>query len=89
MVLDHVARNQRAGATEASLAVHGHGTIARLDDAKELVDDADRRRAAIGKDQVVVCDTLRDEALALVQWRIQADHGFDVVVVKGRRKLLC
>ena len=58
VVKHEVDGNTRAGATEAGLAVHGQRARRGLDELEELPRDRQRRRRAVGEEELVVRDAL-------------------------------
>lgn len=81
-VFHEIASDERAGASQAGLAVHGHGARAILADVEELLHDVITRCAAVDEEQVVVLEAGIDETFGVVDFLVETNYASDVVFSK-------
>ena len=74
VVLDHVQRDERAGAAQPCVAVHGQGARDPLGDGHEFGGDGEGRRGAVLEGQLGDCDAGAREGGGVVLGLVEAHH---------------
>eukprot|EP01136_Pigoraptor_vietnamica_P014682 Opistho-1_new@57093 len=87
-ILDHVARDQCARATETRLAVHCNHAVRALGDLEEALHNLVARRAAVEKVQVVVLEPRRRKPPPIVHLLIEAHDRGDALCAEVRHVVL-